>query len=268
MEEFADKPYRRLSGGQQQRVLIARALAGEPDALLLDEPTNGMDLEAERAIMEFLIDLQRDQGTTIVFVTHLLSANRTLRAPRGDYHSRRQRHNRPERGDAFAGEPDACLCSRSQLMELLTIPFMRHVVIAGMLAALDRTPKEGEIFSPEASTLRRPQRPRCLPSPDSPRHTSGLMIFLGIVIRSLVVLLAMLTGIAQAHASDAKPATDTAPEKIATYKSRFGRTRPVIAVIGENLGTETTDYIIPYGVLTQSGAAEVVGWQYSPVRFN
>jgi ABC-type Mn2+/Zn2+ transport system ATPase subunit len=74
MEEFADKPYRRLSGGQQQRVLIARALAGEPDALLLDEPTNGMDLEAERAIMEFLIDLQRDQGATIVFVTHLLSA--------------------------------------------------------------------------------------------------------------------------------------------------------------------------------------------------
>jgi len=149
-------------------------------------------------------------------------------------------------------------------MELLTIPFMRHVVIAGMLAALDRTPKEGEIFSPEASTLRRPQRPRCLPSPDSPRHTSGLMIFLGIAIRSFVVLLAMLTGIAQAHASDAKPATDTAPEKIATYKSRFGRTRPVIAVIGENLGTETTDYIIPYGVLTQSGAAEVVAVAIQP----
>ncbi len=74
MEEFTDSPYRRLSGGQQQRVLIARALAGEPDALLLDEPTNGMDLEAERAIMELLIDLQRERGTTIVFVTHLLSA--------------------------------------------------------------------------------------------------------------------------------------------------------------------------------------------------
>lgn len=74
MEELADAPYRQLSGGQQQRVLIARALAGEPDALLLDEPTNGMDLEAERAIMELLIDLQREQGTTIVFVTHMLSA--------------------------------------------------------------------------------------------------------------------------------------------------------------------------------------------------
>jgi ABC-type Mn2+/Zn2+ transport system ATPase subunit len=74
MQRFAARPYRELSGGQQQRVLIARALAGEPDALLLDEPTNGMDLEAERAVMELLQDLQREQGTTIVFVTHLLSA--------------------------------------------------------------------------------------------------------------------------------------------------------------------------------------------------
>jgi len=74
MQRFADRPYRELSGGQQQRVLIARALAGEPNALLLDEPTNGMDLEAERAAMELLQDLQRERGTTIVFVTHLLSA--------------------------------------------------------------------------------------------------------------------------------------------------------------------------------------------------
>jgi ABC-type Mn2+/Zn2+ transport system ATPase subunit len=74
MGRFIEHPYRELSGGQQQRVLIARALAGEPDALLLDEPTNGMDLEAERAIMELLFDLQREKATTIVFVTHLMSA--------------------------------------------------------------------------------------------------------------------------------------------------------------------------------------------------
>ncbi len=74
MEDRAEVRYRELSGGQQQRVLIARALAGEPDALLLDEPTNGMDLEAERAIMELLLDLQRERATTVVFVTHLLSA--------------------------------------------------------------------------------------------------------------------------------------------------------------------------------------------------
>jgi manganese/zinc/iron transport system ATP- binding protein len=73
MDRFSDRPYRELSGGQQQRVLIARALAGEPDALLLDEPTNGMDIESERAIMELLLDLQREKATTIVFVTHLLS---------------------------------------------------------------------------------------------------------------------------------------------------------------------------------------------------
>jgi manganese/zinc/iron transport system ATP- binding protein len=74
MENRAARPYRELSGGQQQRVLIARALAGEPDLLLLDEPTNGMDVEAERAIMELLLGLQQEKSTTIVFVTHLLSA--------------------------------------------------------------------------------------------------------------------------------------------------------------------------------------------------
>jgi ABC-type Mn2+/Zn2+ transport system ATPase subunit len=74
MADRVDKPYRQLSGGQQQRVLIARALAGEPEALLLDEPTNGMDVQAERAIMELLLDLQRERSTTIVFVTHLQSA--------------------------------------------------------------------------------------------------------------------------------------------------------------------------------------------------
>jgi ABC-type Mn2+/Zn2+ transport system ATPase subunit len=74
MADRVDKPYRQLSGGQQQRVLIARALAGEPEALLLDEPTNGMDVQAEGAIMELLLDLQRERSTTIVFVTHLQSA--------------------------------------------------------------------------------------------------------------------------------------------------------------------------------------------------
>jgi ABC-type Mn2+/Zn2+ transport system ATPase subunit len=74
MADRVDVPYRNLSGGQQQRVLIARALAGEPEALLLDEPTNGMDVQAEGAIMELLLDLQRERSTTIVFVTHLQSA--------------------------------------------------------------------------------------------------------------------------------------------------------------------------------------------------
>ena len=50
----------------------------------------------------------------------------------------------------------------------------------------------------------------------------------------------------------------TSAEKIAPYVARFGRSRPVVAVIGENAGTILPDYVIPYGVLSQSGAADVV----------
>lgn len=45
---------------------------------------------------------------------------------------------------------------------------------------------------------------------------------------------------------------------IAPYHARFGRTQPLIAIIGENSGTELTDYVIPYGVLRQSGVARVM----------
>lgn len=48
------------------------------------------------------------------------------------------------------------------------------------------------------------------------------------------------------------------PEKIDRYQPRFGRKRPVIAVVGENAGTEITDFVIPYAVLSRSGVAEVV----------
>ena len=47
-------------------------------------------------------------------------------------------------------------------------------------------------------------------------------------------------------------------ERIEPYRSRFGRSRPVIAIVGENSGTELTDFVIPYGILAQSGVAEVV----------
>jgi ABC-type Mn2+/Zn2+ transport system ATPase subunit len=71
-QPLADHPYRSLSGGQQQRILLARALVGEPDLLVLDEPTAGMDLGSEAAIIEFLRDLNRRHGVTILVVTHLL----------------------------------------------------------------------------------------------------------------------------------------------------------------------------------------------------
>jgi ABC-type Mn2+/Zn2+ transport system ATPase subunit len=70
LADLARRPFWMLSGGQKQRVLIARALAVQPEIMLLDEPTAGVDAEAERAITDLLARLNRDQGLTVVLVTH------------------------------------------------------------------------------------------------------------------------------------------------------------------------------------------------------
>jgi len=59
-----------LSGGEQQRVAIARALAKNPKVLFLDEPTGALDEKTGRLVLDYIIRLQKEQGFTMIMVTH------------------------------------------------------------------------------------------------------------------------------------------------------------------------------------------------------
>ncbi|MEQ6247902.1 ABC transporter ATP-binding protein [Sulfitobacter sp. HNIBRBA3233] len=76
--EFATRMPRQLSGGQKQRVGVARAFAGDARIVVADEPTSALDVSVQAAVTDLLMEIQREQKTTLLFISHDLSIVRYL----------------------------------------------------------------------------------------------------------------------------------------------------------------------------------------------
>ena len=87
LTDWAHRTPAELSGGQQQRVAIARAMVTQPQILLADEPTGNLDTQRGHEIMELIQRLNREQGITVLMVTHEVDiaayAQRTVRCVDG-----------------------------------------------------------------------------------------------------------------------------------------------------------------------------------------
>ena len=112
-----------LSGGEQQRVAIARAIAKRPDVLLCDEPTGALDAETGRLVLETLVDVNRELGTTTAVITHN-AVIAGIAAPRPADDERANRRNAAERASA---SPSTSSVGRRPTMRALDLKLFREL---------------------------------------------------------------------------------------------------------------------------------------------